>query len=232
MSVEPLIHVDEVTKVYNRGLPDAFEALHRVSLRVHRCEFVVLKGPSGSGKTSLLSVLGCMTRPTSGRVLVEGRDAAKLPERFLTAIRREIFGFVFQQFHLIRDVTVRENVLLPLYPTAIAVSEMNRRADRVLERFGIRHKSGYKVRQLSGGEQQRVAIARALVHDPAIVVADEPTAHLDAALAQEFLAILAELNGQGKTVVVASHDPQVYEHPAVGRAVELRDGRIRAKEAR
>jgi putative ABC transport system ATP-binding protein len=224
--MEPLIQADQISKIYNARRPDEVRAVEQVSLTVQPGEFTVFKGPSGSGKTSLLSLIGCMARPTSGSILVQGRDVARLPERFLTQIRRGTFGFIFQQFNLVRDISVLENVLLPLYPLDLGLAAMQRRADAVLERLSLRHKARARVRQLSGGEQQRVAIARALINDPLVVIADEPTAHLDSLLAAELMEHLQALHAAGKTVLIASHDPFVCDHPRVKRTVAMRDGRI------
>jgi len=223
--MESLIAAENVVKIYNARQPDEVRAVDDVSLHVDRGEVVVLKGPSGSGKSSLLSLIGCMARPTSGRVLVGGRDVARLPERFLTAIRRRPFGFIFEQYPLIRDLSVVENVLLPLYPLDLGAAEMHVRAGRILERLGLQRRSQAKVRKLSGGEQQRAAIARALINEPDILVADEPTAHLDRPLAGDLLEILQDLNREGKTIVIATHDPFIHEHPFVSRTYAMRDGR-------
>ncbi len=226
METSILIHAQGVSKVYNRGKPDEVAAVQDASLAVNRGETLVLKGPSGSGKTSLLSLVGCMSRPSAGKILVDGRDVAKLSERFLTGVRRSTFGFIFQQFNLVRDLSVQDNVLLPLYPLDTGLAEMRRRAGRVLERLDLAGKIHRKVRQLSGGEQQRVAIARALINNPEILVADEPTAHLDSRLAGELLEILGELKREGKTILIATHDPVIFDHPLVDRSVEMHDGRI------
>ncbi|QWR78872.1 ABC transporter ATP-binding protein [Candidatus Magnetomonas plexicatena] len=202
-------------------------ALTDVSFEVFRGEFVVFKGPSGSGKTTLLGQIGCMSRPTSGKIIVGQRDVAKLPERFLTEIRRSTFGFIFQQFNLIKGITVLENVMLPLYPLIMPYSEIKERANNVLEQLNIIHKKDFKTKQLSGGEQQRVAIARALINNPEIILADEPTAHLDTKLSNDFLEIIHTLNHQGKTIIIASHDPLVYDSPHVMKTVEMRDGLLK-----
>jgi putative ABC transport system ATP-binding protein len=225
-SSESLILTEEVCKTYHAGRPDEVRAVVDASLRIERGEVAVLQGPSGSGKTSLLSLVGCMSRPTSGRIFVAGRDVAKLPEKFLTEVRRRTFGFIFQQFNLIRDISVLENVLLPLYPVEMPLAAMRRRAGDLLERLGLAGKRRFHTGKLSGGEQQRVAIARALVNEPEILVADEPTAHLDSRLAGELMAILGDLHDEGKTIVIATHDPFVFEHPLVGRTVAMRDGAI------
>jgi len=221
-----LIEVDNVVKIYNPGLADELTAVHAASLSIEAGEVAVLTGPSGSGKTSLLSLIGCMARPTSGRIFVDGKDVVKLPERFLTNIRRQAFGFIFQQFHLIRELTVLENVLLPLFPLALGTRTMNERALSILERLKIDNKKHLQVKKLSGGEQQRVAIARALINKPRIIIADEPTAHLDRKLAQEFIDTLAQLNHEGKTIIIATHDPFVHDNPLVTRSIVMRDGQI------
>jgi putative ABC transport system ATP-binding protein len=221
-----LIQTEDVHKIYNPGMPDELRALHAVSVTIDRGQVTVLKGPSGSGKTSLLSLIGCMSRPTAGRIFIDGKDVVKLPERFLTNIRRKKFGFIFQQFHLLRNVSVLENILLPLYPLDMRLSEMRARALIIMKKFRIEGKKNLSVKNLSGGEQQRVAIARALINDPEVIIADEPTAHLDKKLAGEFMDILALLCREGRTMVIATHDPFVHEHPLVNRIIAMRDGRI------
>jgi putative ABC transport system ATP-binding protein len=218
---------EKVQKVYNFGKPDEMTALHDVSLEIDRGKVTVLKGPSGSGKTSLLSALGCMSRPTAGRIIIDGKDMVKLPEKFLTDIRRKTFGFIFQQFHLIRNVTVLENILLPLYPLKMKLSEMKERSLALMNQFSIAEKQNMKVKNLSGGEQQRVAIARALINNPEVIIADEPTAHLDMQLASEFMDILAIQSRAGITIVIATHDPFIYEHPLVNNTISMKDGRIK-----
>ncbi len=219
-----MIQLENVTKVYNPRRPDRVEALRGISLRIVERDVCVLQGPSGSGKSSLLSLIGCMTRPTSGRVLLEGREVSRLPERFLTEVRRQTFGFIFQQYHLMRDLSARENVLLPLYPLADGFAAMRRRADELLARFGLADKAQHKVRWLSGGEQQRVAVARALINRPRMLIADEPTAHLDSRLSRELLGILQELAADGMSLLLATHDPLVADHPMVENRFRLRDG--------
>ncbi|MBU1137848.1 MAG: ABC transporter ATP-binding protein [Proteobacteria bacterium] len=221
-----IIKTEHVSKYYNRHKPDEVRALDDVSLTIAQGEALVLNGASGSGKTTLLSLIGCMARPTSGSVSIQDKEVSKLPERFLTDIRRQTFGFIFQQLNLIRNISVLENIQLPLYPSAIPMREMNRRAIEILTRLNILNKARMKVSSLSGGEQQRVAIARALINQPQIIIADEPTAHLDSSLAAELLEILSELNRGGKTVVIATHDPYVSRHRLIDRIIRMRDGRI------
>jgi putative ABC transport system ATP-binding protein len=201
-------------------------ALHEISVEIARGGITVIKGPSGSGKTSLLSAIGCMSRPTEGSIFIAGKDVVKLPERFLTGMRRKMFGFIFQQFHLIRNLSVIENILLPLYPTDMMPAEMKKQALAVLRKLSIAGKENLQVKNLSGGEQQRVAIARALINDPAVIIADEPTAHLDKKLAAEFMDILAALCNEGRTVIIATHDPFVHEHSLVTNTIAMRDGRL------
>ncbi len=223
--MDTLICTEALCKVYNSRQPDEFCALEQISLSIAPGEVMALKGPSGSGKTTLLSLIGCMGRPTSGRILVGGKDVAKLSERFLTRFRRQTFGFIFQQFNLIRDLSVLENVLLPLYPQPTGVAEMQQRGRDLLGPLGLESKQQLKVMQLSGGEQQRVAIARALINDPEILIADEPTAHLDSKLSADLLDILQGISKTGKTILIASHDPLVFNHPLISRTIEMRDGR-------
>ncbi len=230
--MESLIRTENVSKVYNARRPDEFRALEDITLQVERGEVAVLKGPSGSGKTTLLCLIGCMSRPTAGRIVVSGKDVAKLPEHFLTRTRRRTFGFIFQQFNLVRDISVLENVLLPLYPQKTRIGEMMERGRAMLARFDMESRLHTRVSKLSGGEQQRVAIARALINDPEIVIADEPTAHLDSKLSVDLLGILEDIHRMGKTVLIATHDPLVFEHPLVTRTISMRDGRIEEVSSR
>lgn len=223
-----MIRVQDVRKVYNAGRPNEFAAVQGVSLTVDRGEVCVLKGPSGSGKTTLLGILGCMIRPTSGRIFLAERELTSLPERFLTEIRRQTFGFIFQQFNLIKGLTALENVMAPAYPTGEKYAPLRTRALETLELFNIGAKASAKVEWLSGGEAQRVAIARALINNPAIIIADEPTAHLDTKLSHEFMAIMRQLRADGKTILVASHDPIVFDSPLMTSRVEIRDGSVTA----
>lgn len=224
--MSPLLAVEKLNKIYHRHQPDEVLALQDVSLQIAPGEVVALTGPSGSGKTTLLSLLGCMSKPTAGSIQLRNRMVSKLPERFLAQIRRETFGFVFQQYNLLRDVNVLENVMLPLYPTDHSFSTMKKLATSVLERFDLEKMIKKKVKQLSGGEQQRVAIARALVANPEIIIADEPTAHLDSDLSKTLLEIFANLNAEGKTIIIATHDPSVYQSPLIQRRINLRHGQM------
>ncbi|MGD9877963.1 ABC transporter ATP-binding protein [Desulfococcus sp.] len=221
-----MITLKNVSKIFNAGRPNEFHALKNVTLTIAREKITVFKGPSGSGKTTLLSLIGCMSRPTSGRIFVDGQETTSLPERFLSDIRRSDFGFIFQNYNLIKGITVLENTMLPAYPTGRRHAAVKADAMRLLARLNIDDKAGQKVERLSGGEQQRTAIARALINNPAVIIADEPTAHLDMALSMEFLDIVAEFFGDRKTILMASHDPLVFEAGIVHAVVEMRDGSI------
>jgi putative ABC transport system ATP-binding protein len=220
------IDLEAVTKIYNQGQPNEVIALKNVSLAVQKGEMVCVQGPSGSGKTTLLSIIGCIFSPTSGRAAIGGKKISRLPDHFLTRYRRELIGFVFQNYNMIDHLTVLENITLPLLPLGVSPSVRERKADQLLEKFGISQRRKFKVNQLSGGELQRAAIARALINDPPIIVADEPTAHLDGKLSLEVMDMLAALKEEGRTVVVASHDPIVSGHHAMAGIIEVRDGVI------
>jgi len=221
-----MILLQEVRKVFNAGKPNEFTAVRDVTLSVPFGRMTVFKGPSGSGKTTLLSLVGCMARPTAGRIFLDGREITSLPERFLTGIRRKTFGFIFQQFHLIRGITALENVMIPAFPTGERHSVLRERAMGLFAMLNMEGKAEARVEWLSGGEAQRVAIARALINNPRVLIADEPTAHLDTQLSLEFMETMGRLLSEGKTILVASHDPTVYESKAVQGVVGMRDGRL------
>jgi putative ABC transport system ATP-binding protein len=219
-----VIALRDVRKVFNQGRRNELWAVRGVTLDLEPNRLTVLKGPSGSGKTTLLSLIGVLSRPTAGRIWLDGRLLSNLPERFMTEVRRRTFGFVFQRFNLIRGLTVLENVMLPAYPLAPDYGDLQHRALTLLAQFGLERKAGERVEWLSGGEAQRTAICRALINAPRILIADEPTANLDSALSRELLGLLSDLRDLGKTVLVASHDPLVFDDARVSRVVEMRDG--------
>ena len=221
-----MIRLVEISKVYNAGRSNAFVAVDTVTLTIAARTVTALQGPSGSGKTTLLSLAGCMARPTSGRIFLGERELTSLPERFLTDIRRRTFGFVFQQFNLIKGITVLENVMLPAYPSGERHGVVRARALELLDRLGLADKGPARVEWLSGGEAQRTAIARALINTPAVLIADEPTAHLDTTLSREFMEIMGQLKDQGTSILIASHDPLVRDAAVIDRIVEMRDGRL------
>ena len=221
-----MITLSNVSKTYQAGAANAFTALSAIDLTVDENRMTVFKGPSGSGKTTLLSLIGCISRPTTGRIHIDGREISGLPERFGAQLRRETFGFIFQNYHLVRGLSVLENTMIPAYPTGKKYKLVRQRALELLEQLDLAPKASQVVERLSGGEQQRTVIARSLINDPQIIIADEPTAHLDTDLARGLLTILASLKQRGKTLLVASHDPLVCESPLVDHSVCMRDGRI------
>jgi len=221
-----MIELSAIRKAFNQGRENEFWALNGIDLRITARRVTALRGPSGSGKTTLLTVVGCLARPTSGRVRLNDEDISGLPERFLTDIRRQTFGFVFQQFNLIKGLSALENIMLPAYPLGREWRSLKERAENLLENLRLDHRRDARVEWLSGGEQQRVAICRALINDPLVVIADEPTANLDTALAKEFMGILEMLKAQGKTVLLTSHDPLVVESSLVDTVIGLRDGHV------
>jgi putative ABC transport system ATP-binding protein len=221
-----MIELVRVSKVYNAGQPNAYQAVRQVDLAIEPGRVTALRGPSGSGKTTLLSLIGGLTRPSAGRVRLDGRDISALSERFMTQLRRVTFGFVFQQFQLIRGLSVLENVMLPALPTGRPHRLARARALELLDGLDLAARADARAQSLSGGEAQRVAIARALINDPGIIIADEPTSHLDSDLSRQILAILGELRAQGRTLILSSHDPLVFESGLVERVVEVRDGRV------
>ncbi len=221
-----MISLQSVSKLYNEGRPNEVQALRDIDLEIVPRAVTVFKGPSGSGKTTLLSIVGCMARPSTGRVFVDGQMVSGLPEKFLTEQRRTTFGFVFQRFNLIRGMSVLENVMLPAVPLGPDHAALRRRALDRLEQLGLGAKADMKVEYLSGGETQRAAIARALINDARILIADEPTANLDTELTHRFLEIVAALRDEGRTVIMTSHDPRIWEADMVNAVIEMQDGRI------
>ncbi|MCO6427075.1 ABC transporter ATP-binding protein [Nitrosomonas communis] len=226
-----MIELLNVKKVFNAGNSSEFMAINGVNLDIGENKVTVLKGPSGSGKTTLLSILACMSRPTAGRVRLNGREITSLPERFLTDIRRKTFGFIFQQPNLINGISVLENVMLPAYPLGEKRRHLKTRALDGLSELNLTDKAASRVEWLSGGEAQRVSIVRALINNPSIIIADEPTAHLDTKLSYRFLEIIEKFKTEGKTIIITSHDPLVYDAAIVDRVVNLRDGKIEGESA-
>jgi putative ABC transport system ATP-binding protein len=224
-----MIELNNIRKVFNAGNPSEFTAINGVSLRIAENQVTVLKGPSGSGKTTLLSIVGCMSRPTAGRVHLNDREITSLPERFLTDIRRKTFGFIFQQPNLIKGISVLENVMLPAYPLGEKRALLKIKALAGLNELNIGDKAHSKVEWLSGGEAQRVSIVRALINNPSIIIADEPTASLDTKLSYRFMEIVEKFKAEGKTVIITSHDPLVYDASIVDTVVNFRDGQIEVK---
>ena len=216
-----LIHLESVNKVYGTG--DAVVlALQNFSLTVSVGESLAVMGPSGSGKSTLMNILGCLDTPSSGSYWFAGEDVSRLNETELAHVRNRRIGFVFQQFQLLPKLSAWRNVELPLLYRNVA--DRRRLALRALEQVGLANRIDHRPNQLSGGQQQRVAIARALVTDPDLILADEPTGNLDTASSRDVLAVLRDLNEQGRTIIVITHDPEVA--PVAQRTVHMRDGRL------
>jgi putative ABC transport system ATP-binding protein len=202
-------------------------ALDDVSLRVTAGEFLAISGPSGSGKSTLLNLIGCIDKPTSGRILVDGVDTSKLNPTRMTALRREKIGFVFQTFNLIPVFTAAENVEFPLLVQGVSAGERRQRVAVALESVGLSARANHRPDLLSGGERQRVAVARAIVHRPALVLADEPTANLDTHNATQLIDLMHDLNRRlGLTFIFSTHDARLLEH--TDRIVRLCDGQIQS----
>ena len=216
-----LIRLESITKVYGTG-DAAVTALRDFSLTVTAGELLAVMGPSGSGKSTLMNVLGCLDTPSSGRYWFAGQDVSRLNETDLAHVRNRRIGFVFQQFQLLPKLSAWRNVELPLLYRN--VEDRRARALQALEAVGLGSRVNHRPNQLSGGQQQRVAIARALVTNPDLILADEPTGNLDTASSRDVLALLRDLNRQGRTIIVITHDPEVA--PVALRTVHVRDGRL------
>jgi putative ABC transport system ATP-binding protein len=223
MTAPDAIVAEDVTRTYELdGV--SVPALRGVSLTVNADDYVAIVGASGSGKSTLMHLLGALDRPTSGKLLIGGRDVATLGPAEMAHLRNETIGFVFQSFHLLPRTTARDNVALPLVYRGVGRRERRERASAMLTRVGLGHRLGHRPSQMSGGEQQRVAIARALVTDPAVLLADEPTGNLDTTTGASVLALLESLNAEGVAIVLVTHDRDVAAR--AHRQITMRDGLI------
>lgn len=219
-----MIELQEVSKIYRRG-PEAIPALDRVNLKIAPGEFAAITGKSGCGKSTLLHIIGGLEAPTTGRVLLNGQDLARLPEPELTRFRRDRVGVVFQTFNLLPLLTLEENVALPRVLQGAPYAQARQEAVAWLEEVGLGGRLRHKPHQVSGGEMQRAAIARALVNQPGVILADEPTGNLDSATAAQILELFSRLNREwGKTVILVSHAPEAgnFAH----RVIRMQDGRL------
>ena len=219
-----LIHLHKVFKIYGEGLESEVRALDGVTLNIDRGEFVTVVGASGSGKSTMMNVLGCLDIPTHGDYILDGVDVKELTDKELSHIRNKQIGFIFQGFNLIASLTALENVELPLIYQGVSASRRRELAQAALERVGLGDRGGHKPTEMSGGQQQRVAIARAISVSPPIIMADEPTGALDSHTGKEVLGFLRQLNREGSTVILITHDNTIAA--AAKRVVRISDGKI------
>jgi putative ABC transport system ATP-binding protein len=222
-----VVQLEAVRKIYKMGSEEVI-ALGGVSMSFQRGSFWALMGPSGSGKSTLLNLLGCLDRPTSGRYFLENQDVSELDDDQLSDFRLKHLGFIFQSFNLIPQLTVRENIELPLYYLGWEPEESAKRAEVLAEKVGLGARLNHRPMELSGGQQQRVAIARALSNDPAILLADEPTGNLDSTTGDQIMELLCELNSQGKTIIMVTHEPEIAARAS--QRLYMRDGRVERTE--
>jgi len=225
MSDSRILELENVSKVYKTG-DVVFKALSDVSLVVERGQWIAIQGPSGSGKSTLLNLIGCLDRPTSGRILLEGVDVSQLDDNRLAEIRGEKIGFIFQMFNLIPSLTVVENIMLPTYFTKkLRKTDAKKRVEEIMKRLGIIHLRDRFPSSLSGGETQRVAIARALINEPSLILADEPTGNLDTATGSEIANLFKDIHDEGETIILVTHDRELALKAE--KVYELRDGRLK-----
>ena len=218
-----MINIESVHKSYDLG-ETTVHALRGISFSIEKGEFISIMGPSGSGKSTLMNIVGCLDSPTEGTYLLNQRNVGHLDEEQLAGIRNEEIGFIFQQFHLLPRCTALENVALPLKYASVKRTEQLSRAEEVLNKVGLSDRLHHKPNELSGGQQQRVAIARALVNSPSIIFADEPTGNLDSKTGREVLEIFKELNENGQTIVVITHEHDIAKQSR--RTITIKDGEI------
>lgn len=226
MNKKPLIELRDLSKTYVSGELET-PVLKTVNFQIEKGEFVSIMGPSGSGKSTLMHILGLLDRPTTGQYLFNGRDISRLSDEELARLRNKEIGFVFQAFNLLARTSVLDNVKLPLIYSDNKTN-LDRRAKKVLESVGLGHRLAYFTNQISGGEKQRVAIARALVNEPSVIFADEPTGNLDSKSGTQVMRILQELNEEGNTIILVTHETFTAEHAK--RIIRIRDGEITSDE--
>ncbi len=218
-----IVRLEKIAKVYGKG-NTLVRALDEIDLDIDKGEYCSIMGASGSGKSTAMNIIGCLDRPTAGAYYLDGISVADLDSVELATIRNRKIGFVFQQFHLLAQMSALENVMLPMIYADIPISERQERAEIALDKVGLSNRLGNKPNQLSGGQQQRVAIARAIVNQPLILLADEPTGALDSQTTQEILHIFDELHSSGITIIMVTHEPEVAKQTA--RIIRFKDGKV------
>lgn len=218
-----LLSLDNVSKLYKMG-ETVVTALDGVSFNVERGEFLSIMGPSGSGKSTCMNLIGCLDKPTSGEILINGKKVSLMNQNQLAEIRNRTIGFVFQQYNLLPNLSVIENVMLPLRYQGVPVAERRKRAEKVLDRMGLSDRLNHKPSELSGGQKQRTAIARATVTDPALILADEPTGALDSHTGESVMDLFNEINREGTTIIVVTHDEKIGR--SLPRTIRILDGKI------
>ncbi len=226
--MKPIIELRNAKKIYKMGQVEV-RALDGVSLKIDKNEFISIIGPSGSGKSTLLDVMCCLSRPTEGKVFIDGKDTSKMNDDELAYIRGRKIGFVFQTFNLIQRLTALENVMLPMWFIGKPENERKKRAKEVLKAVGLEKRIKHKPSEMSGGERQRVAIARALANNPSIIVGDEPTGNLDSKAGKEILNIFENLYKEGRTVILVTHDLSIAK--PTKKRIYIKDGKIEKMEA-
>jgi putative ABC transport system ATP-binding protein len=218
-----MIQVNQVSKTFHEGTPKAFSALENISFEVPKAQTLILEGPSGSGKSTLLALIAGLYAPSLGEIIIDNTPISRLPEHFSAAFRRKRIGYIFQNFHLIPTLSVLDNILIPALPDKEDVAEYGK---NLIEKFGLSSKINTLCSVLSGGEQQRVALIRALVRNPDIILADEPTANLDHALTKTLIEAFEVMKKEGKTLIIASHDPLLLDWNGVERLISLKHGKL------
>jgi len=222
-----IAEIKELRKTYQMG-GVVVEALRGVTVSIERGEYCSIMGQSGSGKSTLLNLLGCLDRPTSGQYFLGGEDVSKMNDDELSEVRSVSLGFIFQSYNLIQQLTVLENIEVPLFYQGIPRRTRRRRSEELAELVGLSHRTDHRPMELSGGQQQRVAIARALVNDPLVILADEPTGNLDSNTGEEIMTLLQNLHEEGKTIITVTHDEAVAQQTQ--RIIWLKDGEVQKDE--
>ena len=227
MSANAVVTINDVKRVYHMGKVDV-HALSGITLTVKKGEFVSIMGPSGCGKSTLMHIIGCLDRPTAGHILLDEVDVDELDDNALAEIRNKKVGFVFQTFNLLPKLSAIENVELPLIYAGVGFEARRKKAAELLEIVGLKDRMYHRPSELSGGQSQRVAVARSLANDPSIVLADEPTGNLDSKSGEEIIHLFTDLNNQGITLIIVTHDQEIAEHSK--RIICLKDGLVLSDE--